>query len=359
MPKYNLTTPPRSGWRFRLAFVCILLIFCVAMGEVGARVFWSLQFHVPFFRADLILYSYYPELKNVEKKRPTHNDDTYDILLLGGSVLEPRWGTVEKEIREQLANFGLRNVRIFNLARASHTSRDSWLKYRALDEARFDLVIFYHGINETRANNVPPELFQIDYGHYSWYEIVNSLAWYHKTSSLSLPYTFRYITLRLKQLIFEARYVPRDSPRPDWVEYGSTYRSRQSFERHVDRILELAARRGDQILLMTFAIHVPENYSLESFRSKSLDYVLYLSPLEIWGKKENVVGGVEAHNQILHLKARQNRKILFVDQHNLMKGTPRYFNDACHFTIAGSTEFVKHILHGVRPVLDKSDLIPN
>ena len=64
---------------------------------------------------------------------------------------------MEMELREQLAYLGQRNVRIFNLAMPAHTSRDSWLKYAALRDARFDLVIFYHGINEARVNNAPPE----------------------------------------------------------------------------------------------------------------------------------------------------------------------------------------------------------
>ena len=68
-----------------------------------------------------------------------------------------------------------------------HTSRDSWLKYAALGEARFELVVFYDGIVERlrgtqdqgeimkkkkdetkrRANNAPPDIFREDYAHYS------------------------------------------------------------------------------------------------------------------------------------------------------------------------------------------------
>jgi hypothetical protein len=131
--------------------------------ELLARAFWQ-QHGVPFSEPGRILYAYYPELQDVDTARPgpRHDDKFYDILFLGGSALNRQWGAVEQVLLEQLFRYGHRNVRIFNLAMPAHTSRDSWLKYAALRKARFELVLFYHGINETRANNVPPELFRED-----------------------------------------------------------------------------------------------------------------------------------------------------------------------------------------------------
>ena len=150
------------------------------------RAFWWLGHGVPFHKPNRILYAYYPNLKQVDTERPAHDDAFYDIVFLGGSVLHRDWTPIERILREQLADNGHRNVRIFNLAVPAHTSRDSWLKYASFRDVRFELVVFYHGVNETRANNAPPQLFREDYAHYSWYKSVNMLAAYHGTAVFCL-----------------------------------------------------------------------------------------------------------------------------------------------------------------------------
>jgi hypothetical protein len=123
-------------------------------------------------------------------------------------------------LREQLASLGHRNVRVFNLAKPAHTSRDSLLKYAALGEARFDLVIFYHGINEARTNNAPPEIFREDYAHYSWYETVNALAPYHGAALLALPYTLRYFIIKIRHNFLKDRYLSTYVVPKEWVQLG-------------------------------------------------------------------------------------------------------------------------------------------
>ena len=269
-------------------------------------------------------------------------------------ALNRDWGQVEQSLREQLACHGQRNVRIFNLAVPAHTSRDSWLKYAALGEARFELVIFYHGINETRANNVPPELFQEDYSHYSWYENVNALAPYHGAASYALPYTLRYLAVRIRHAQRKDRYVPTHMPREDWVQYGREARSAVSFKHNLSALLDLASARGDQVMLMTFATYVPENYSLEAFKEKRLDYCLHRTPIEIWGRREHVLATVAVHNEIVRSLAAQHAGVLYVDQASLMTGSAHYFNDPCHLTVAGSIKFVENLLQVLLPSL-KSD----
>jgi hypothetical protein len=121
---------------------------------VAARAFWSLSYGVPFRDPSRILYAYYPELRRVDSERPGHGDKFYDILFLGGSTLHRDFGQVDQVLLEELAYKGRRNIRIFNLAMSAHTSRDSWIKYAALGAAALNWCSFYHGINETRANNV-------------------------------------------------------------------------------------------------------------------------------------------------------------------------------------------------------------
>jgi hypothetical protein len=47
----------------------------------------------------------------------------------------------------------------------------------------------------------------------------------------------------------------------------------------------------------------------------------------------------------------QRAGVLFVDQARLMTGSARYFNDACHFTVAGSSKFVENLLPVLLPAL--------
>ena len=362
MHQNSNTVTRRSRWYTRLGYCLLLVIMCAVLGEMTVRTFWYYKYHVPFRGVSRVLYAYFPELRKVDTKRPTHSDDIYDILLLGGSALNKYWGTVELELLKQLAFESHRKVRIHNLSKPAHTSRDSWLKYAALGEARFDLVIFYHGINETRANNAPTELFREDYSHYSWYKIVNELAPYHGTNSLALFPTFRYLITHIQQLINKDRYVPMHSPRKEWIHHGGTYRSAASFEKNINAILDLSLQRGDRLLLMTFAIYVPENYSLKAFREKRLDYSRHRTPIEIWGKQRNVIGAVDAHNEIISSVAAKQKDILFVDQAKLMmKGSARlfpYFDDICHFTPIGSSKFVKNLLTVLLPDLKNGGLDP-
>jgi hypothetical protein len=317
---------------------------------VAARAFWRLRFGVPIRRPSRVLYAYYPELQAIDTKRPSREPGSFDVLLLGASTLNRNWGHVEAALREQLAYTGHRNVRIFNLARAGHTSLDSRLKYAAVGEARFALVVVYDGINEAFLNNAPPEIFREDYSHHSWYRFVNALAPYHGATSFALPYTLRYLAVALPYALTKDRYVQRDV-RQEWTRYGGVPRSAPSFRRNLAAILEMAARRGDRVLLMTFAIHVPENYSAEAFKAKRLDYGLHLSPLEIWGVKEHVLATVAVDNEIVRSLAAQHDGVLFVDQAKLMSAEPRYFNDPCHFTLAGSSKFVENLLTALPPDL--------
>src|SRR5262249_25184250 len=136
-----------------LAFVLV----CLASLELGARLFWRAR-GVPFMRPDRVLQAFYPGLAKIDARNPKWAAGRMHVLLLGGSTLHPHWGTVQEELREQLAYAGHRDVRIFNLAAPGLTSRDSRLAYEAVGAEHFDRVVVYAGINEARANNVPPDI---------------------------------------------------------------------------------------------------------------------------------------------------------------------------------------------------------
>ena len=323
-----------------LAFVLV----CLVSLELTARLYWRLR-GVPLTEPARVLQAFYPGLREIDVRRARWKAAPTRILLLGGSTISPHWGNVQAELREQLAFAGLPNIRIFNLGAPGLTSRDSRLEYEALGPERFDLVIVYDGINETRANNVAPELFRDDYGHYGWYESVNALAGHHGQARWALPYTLEYLGVALRQRVFPSRYIPRNRPSPEVVEYGSTVRSAAPFEANLRAILTRAASRDEPVLLMTFAIRVPPDYSLERFQAGQLGYgMMHRTPLELWGEPEHVQRAVAAHNEVIRALAGEYPGVRFVDQAELIAGDRRSFNDPCHLTLWGSHRFVENLL---------------
>jgi hypothetical protein len=102
---------------------------------------------------------------------------------------------------------------------------------------------------------------------------------------------------------------------------------------------------------MTFATYIPKDYSLETFLKKGLDYGLHYYSFRMWGAPEHVLKTVAIQNEIVRNLAAEHEGVLFVDQANLMAGSPRYFNDPCHFTVVGSSMFVEYMLKVLLPGL--------
>jgi len=333
----------------RLAAMALSLLLCVLLGEVGARAYWRMHYGV--LDASRVLYAYYPGLHSIDQASPSREDHYYDVLLLGASSLNRNWGEVEPQLVAQLDARGRRNVRVFNLAQHAQTSRDSLLKYAAVGDARFELVVLYDGINEARANNAPPDVFAEDYGHYSWYRIVNALAPYHRTARIALPYTLRFLAVEAGIWLDSDRIVPAHEPNKAWLRYGADIRTAASFEHNLEAILEIAGQRGDPVLLATFATYVPSNYSLEAFEARRLDYGFggYPSPIELWGEKDHVTAAVAAHNEVVRKVAARHPDVLFVDAASKMDGVAAFFDDVCHFTPAGATALAANLVGALPP----------
>jgi hypothetical protein len=101
---------------------------------------------------------------------------------------------------------------------------------------------------------------------------------------------------------------------------------------------------------MTFAYHVPADYSLEAFRAGTLDYAEGASlPVEIWGRPENTIAALEQHNDAVRELASQHPEVVFIDQERLMPRSGKHFLDCCHFTPEGCTVFTEHLLARLAP----------
>lgn len=334
---------PRRGPRgARLWFFRLLLLTVVTLvsGELGSRLFWFLRGGVPVTDPSRVLYSLYPGLKRIDKFQPRSDDRIFDVLILGASTLHPDFGPVELMLKERLTRELRRPVRIHNLAEAGHMSRDSVLKYRAVGRARFDLVVVYDNINETRANNCPPEVFRADYSHFGWYLSANAVAPSHGSARWALPMTCRFLVTVCQRLLWSDRMVSRGDPRADWLPYGQNVRSADSLRANLAEIHERAAAQNEPLVLMKFATYFDPRYDLKKFKNRGLDYCLHISPTDIWGPAEQVQNGVATHNEVIVDTARSHPEVIFVDQEAALEKTAVNFNDVCHFTAHGCEVFV-------------------
>ena len=326
---------------FRLVLVTVVSL---VSGELGSRLFWNLRGGVPLTDPSRVLYSLYPGLKRVDKFRPRSDDRTFDVLFLGASTLHPDFGPVELMLKERLTWELRRPVRIYNLAEAGHMSRDSVLKYRAVGPVRFDLVVVYDNINETRANNCPPEVFQEDYSHFGWYLSANAVAPSHGRARWALPMTGRFLVTVCQRLLWSERMVSRGDPRPDWLPYGQTVRSADSLRANLAEIHELAEAREEPLVLMKFASYFDPQYDRTKFKNLELDYCLHISPTDIWGPADQVRNAVAIHNQVIVETAQSHPEVVFVDQEAALEKTAVNFNDVCHFTSHGCELFVNTLV---------------
>lgn len=326
-------------------FLIVFIIFFL-LAETVSRFYWKLEFDVPFFSTSKMVYAFYPALKNVEQETKDH-DNYFDLLILDASTLGTTWGTVEQALKDSLAGKTVKPLRVFNLSAAGHTIIDSYYKYRFLPGTAFDAVILYHGINESRANNCPDEIFRNNFSHYVWYRQLAALDQHPEISISVLPYTLHFISIRIKEYFGIEKFVSQYGVREEWKRFGNKIKTRKTFEGYLEKIVSIARDKKEKIMLTTLAFYIPENYSIEKFQAKSLDYDAHLSPVEMWGNPADVRACMEAHNEIIKEIAARNPEILFIDIHAIIMPGKQCFNDVCHFTGYGSALFAHAVLPGL------------
>ncbi|HOR29009.1 MAG TPA: hypothetical protein PLG73_13410, partial [Candidatus Sumerlaeota bacterium] len=318
--------------------------------------------------------TYYPELRPLLLADPPPGADTCDVLLLGGSVLFEYYGGPALHLEAALEQRLHRPVRVWNLGRPSHASRDSLIKYRWLDSLRFDAVVVYHAINELRTNHAPADRFRLDYDHVPWYREVNALAGHPAggfSRACALPLLVRYAPLWLeRQLRPRGPLAPDAMPGPEDLIHGDDIKSTASLAANLSEIAAIARRRGDPLLLLTYAWWLPDGYSDEDLlhdrelaiaraeaRPPTVDgprrlpfadplYADFAQPVSIWGRREQLVKGLSLHNEVIRAVARDHA-IPLVDLAARMGDSGDYFIDICHLSPAGVARLVDGILDGL------------
>ena len=153
---------------------------------------------------------------------------------------------------------------------------------------------------------------------------------------------FRHLGVAISNR-FADDLVPMDAPRADWLSYGAQIKTTAAFRRNLQGIVEIARGRGDPLLAMTFVTFVPDDYSEERFAKHQTAYAVHLAPISLWGEVANVEAAVRAHNGVVRALANEGAIEHFVDQQALLPHRREYFNDICHFTVAGSLRFVDNL----------------
>jgi hypothetical protein len=325
--------------------IAISLTILLVGGELACRVFWMLDRKAPLLARKSMRYAYYPQLRatGVEDAAATRPEGSYDILILGGSTISEGYGPIGLQLQEDLARRLGKPVRRFNLAFAGHNSRDSMIKYRWLADQHFDLVVVYDGINDTRMNNAPPGMYREDYSHCYWYQCVNRLDKHPLLYQSALPFTMQLAAERIAQETGLVWTLPRLNPRDEWTEHGKDIRTPATFQRNLGEIVTTAKKRGERVVVMTFAYYVPADYSLDACLAGKLDYQAPTNtPVEIWGKPAYVVAALQQQNDAVRELATQHPDVVFVDQDRLLARTGKNFADCCHLTEEGCTHVTVH-----------------
>lgn len=337
--------PKRRRWLRWAA----LLIYTLVLAEMGARGYWLFAYGVPPLAMDEIWSRrFYPELRKsgLLESQVSKNDETFDVLILGGSVISADFGPIDKLLEQEVARQTGRPARVFNCAYAALCSRDSYLKYRWLDEQEFDLVVVYHAINEARLNNCPPTMFKPDYTHSAWYYRIAALDWHPELPYFCLPYTLEHTAASIGDSKALGLFLPKHGPRnSQWTEYGEEVKTAASFRENIEGIVELAAARGADVLLLGYAFHIPENYTLERFKARQLDYGLHAMAIELIGTPRGVEAACTQHNAITRQIAEQYRgqHVFYYDQQQGLPHDGQHFDDVCHLTAYGCARFVENL----------------
>jgi hypothetical protein len=321
--------------------------------EIGARLYWAFGHGVPLTAESEDWYSrYFPGLRDSQITETEFGDDDghFDVLLLGGSVLDNLHTNHAETFRTALSEAVGQPVRLYDLAYPAHTMRDSLLKHRLVRDRAVDLVVVYHAINDTRMNNSSEEMFRDDYTHAAWYyEISRMEAHAGLLPYLVLPFTLEHVMIQFLGAMWFEFYVQRDGPNEAMTRFGGTLKTPKAFAANLEEIVSETGKSKTPLLVMTFDWYEADNYSLEAFQAGTLDYDLHSHATEIWGKPSHIAAGVRAHNDILRSYAQvAPDHVIYLDVEPVVPDGRAYWNDICHFNDAGERLWLDAMVGAVK-----------
>jgi hypothetical protein len=336
--------PVKPRTRVPVALLVLAMgLWIVVLCWAGVRCFWWWRLGVGVTESpgvEAVWRLHYRELyTSGAVDAPLARDDGYyDVLLLGGSVLEQAVPALEDSLHRELPE----RVRVFNLARSAHTSRDSYYKYQRLAGKPFDLVVFYDGVNDARLNCCADDIYRDDYRHFSWYDSLEARL---AVGTVSVSDILRS-RLNRGNLTFDIA---------EGREFSDHVKTAKAYRQNLEPIADAVDRGEGRMLLMTFAYLIPENYSEDAFRAHQLGYGRgqYQLGADVWGTPKGVEAAIAAHNAVMRDVARKHKSIIFIDEEKQMPKDGVYFSDCCHLTDQGIAKFVEHAMQGIHPDVER------
>ena len=188
----------------------------------------------------------------------------------------------------------------------------------------------------------------------AFYDEVRTIFRHDKMDILVSPFVYELFLHRVQRRMGLREAFPF-LPKEDWVKYGESIKTVASFRHNLEGIARIARERGDRLLLMKYAYHLPDSYSLEAFENDALDYVIppktpiltMRVEVEAWGEVQNVKKALKAHNEVIEETAQKYPEVCYLDQEALMAGQGHYFIDVCHPSKEGTHFFVENLLQKI------------
>jgi hypothetical protein len=337
---------------FKRAIISLLLI------ELSIRLFLYFAWHIPLLHPQYFLYRFYGNLSSQDSY--TYKSNNANLLILGGSTLSAdtlrfSYNKVNYVINfcNVPAHFGKNQpINALSLAYPANTILDCLYEYQFMGHQKFDYLLLYNGINDTRANNIAPEKFDTQYRHIEFYDDLAILQRHPEINITVLPFVFDWAQHGLQKRFWPINYLPKENlhqlrseqGRKEFLQYGNNIKTEAVFKATLEQIKTIADKRGQKLILSSFAWYQPSDYTYENFNAKKLDYSQSLFPTELYGEPEYVIKGVNIHNALIREFAATNPDIIFVDAEKFIPKEGKYFNDICHLSDAGCALFSDSIL---------------
>jgi hypothetical protein len=341
-----------------LLSLLISLLMLAILIELGLR--------AVYFSTDPRVLVYPPIANDINGLRDSDFDSEippgeFRILALGASAFVTRdfQPKVQALFNEAplFVDQGLK-VRVASAGVPAHMTYDSLWKYRYwYDGYDFDLVMFYHGINDARANNYPREAFRDDYTQFSYYQRFRpAFDWIEQHPMLSRSFLVSWVMkLGLGAKSILAPEFQRDAPYNDplndpWRAEAGDLKTIPVFANNVEAVIELADSRGHPFLLLTYTYYVPDGYSNERFLAQDLDYSFAEESVatEVWGWSHHVQAAIVAHDSAIRKIAGEHPEMLFFDMERFMPKDGQHFIDICHWTDQGQERFAQGVVDALR-----------
>lgn len=227
----------------------------------------------------------------------------------------------------------------FNTAAPALTIVDSWYLYDAFSGLEtLEHVFFLNGINDARSNNISKERYDQDYRHIQFYDEAAIIFGHPELSIWSSPTLIHLVINRMK----DKTYLPMENlqklnseDKAHFLKNGKEVKTIETFSNKMKAIVDCAENRNHSLIVGTFPYYHPENYTLESFIARELDYRESIFMTEMYGNPKDVVVAIDAHNGVLQKLAATSTDWLLLDIDSIIPKKGEYFNDICHLAPDG------------------------